>query len=74
MALKSRRPKNSYRAGALLGHGGRGAPLPAACRGTAPDRPVDEHIDNAMKMPYNDSFSEWSKVSWDGNTGTTNYS
>lgn len=22
-----------------------------------------------MKMPYNDSFSEWSKVSWDGNTG-----
>ncbi|KZX13300.1 oligopeptide-binding protein AppA precursor [Methanobrevibacter oralis] len=30
---------------------------------------VDEHIDNAMKMPYNDSFSEWSKVSWDGNTG-----
>lgn len=30
---------------------------------------VDKHIDAAMKMPYNDSYSEWSKVSWDGTTG-----
>ena len=30
---------------------------------------VDSHIDNAMKTERKASFSEWSKVSWDGQTG-----
>lgn len=30
---------------------------------------VDEHIEKAMSMDRNSSFDEWSKVSWDGNTG-----
>ena len=30
---------------------------------------VDGHINNAMKMDRNASYSEWSAVSWDGSTG-----
>ena len=30
---------------------------------------VDKHIDNAMSMDRNASYSEWSDVSWDGSTG-----
>ena len=30
---------------------------------------VDGHINNAMKMDRNSSYSEWSAVSWDGSTG-----
>ena len=30
---------------------------------------VDQHIDNAMKMDRESSYSEWSDVSWDGQNG-----
>ena len=32
---------------------------------------VDGHINTALKMDRNASFDEWSKVSWDGNTGVS---
>lgn len=32
---------------------------------------VDTHIDNAMQMDRNSSYSEWSAVSWDGSQGVS---
>ena len=46
-------------------YAGQGYSNPAMVNNSA----VNSHIDNAMKMDRNSSYSEWSDVSWDGNTG-----
>ena len=46
-------------------YAGVGYSNPALVNNTA----VNTHIDNAMKMDRESSYSEWSDVSWDGSTG-----
>ena len=46
-------------------YAGQGYSNPALVNNSA----VNSHIDNAMKMDRESSYSEWSDVSWDGNTG-----
>ena len=46
-------------------YAGQGYSNPAMVNNSA----VDSHIDNAMKMDRESSYSEWSDVSWDGSNG-----
>jgi peptide/nickel transport system substrate-binding protein len=52
---------NQYYSGGI----GQGYSNPASINNSA----VDAHINNAMSMDRESSYSEWSAVSWDGSNG-----